>query len=218
MDPDLADAHAIKANLLQANGHEEAASAELVIALRLEPESYEVNRIAGMIWFRRRQWAEAIVHWEKATTLMETDYGSPTILIACYTAALGDRQGARRAARIALERAEQLLARDASNGHALSSGVAALAALGEAEQAREWIERACLIDPDNVNMRYNFACALTLQLHDFEAALDLLATVLPTISRSFLIHVRADPDLDTLRSDPRFQAMIAVAEIRLAES
>ena len=111
-----------------------------------------------------------------------------------------------------------MLVHDGSNGHALSSGVAALAALGEAERAREWIDRARLIDPGNMNMLYNFACALTLQLDDDEAALDLLGAVFPLMSRSFLAHVQADPDLDGLRPDPRFQAMFVAAEARLAES
>ena len=46
-----------------------------------------------------------------------------------------------------------------SNGAAISFGVSALAALGERDRAMEWMERALLIDPDNLNMRYNFACA-----------------------------------------------------------
>ena len=119
-------------------------------------------------------------------------------------------------AQVALARTERVLVHDASNGHALSSGVAALAALGEADRARAWIDRACLIDPGNMNMRYNFACALSLQLDDNEAALQLLGDVFPQMSRSFLTHVHADPDLDGLRPDPRFQALLAAARSRLA--
>jgi hypothetical protein len=33
---------------------------------------------------------------------------------------------------------------------------------------------------------------------------------------SLLNHAEVDPDLDSLRDDPRFQAMIAAAERRLA--
>jgi adenylate cyclase len=32
----------------------------------------------------------------------------------------------------------------------------------------------------------------------------------------FLNHAKADPDLDPLRGDPRFEAMVAAAETRLA--
>jgi adenylate cyclase len=32
----------------------------------------------------------------------------------------------------------------------------------------------------------------------------------------FLNHAKADPDLDPMRDDPRFKAMVAAAEARLA--
>ena len=40
----------------------------------------------------------------------------------------------------------------------------ALGALGEAERAKERMNRALLIDPDNWNMRYNFGCVLIISL------------------------------------------------------
>ena len=92
----------------------------------------------------------------------------------------------------------------------------ALAALGEGERAKARMERALLIDPDNFNMRYNFACALCVYLKDKEAALEMLGPVFETITESFLPYAKADPDLDLLRDDPRFQAMEAAAEKRLA--
>jgi adenylate cyclase len=88
--------------------------------------------------------------------------------------------------------------------------------LGEAERAKEWIGRAMLIDPDNLNMRYNFACVLTRHLEDAEGALDMLGPVFAKWDSGFLKHAQADPDLDQLRDNPRFQAMIAAAEARIA--
>ena len=55
--------------------------------------------------------------------------------------------------------------------------------LGEAERAKEWINRAMLIDPDNVNARYNFACALACYLGETDAALTLLRPLLRITQR-----------------------------------
>jgi tetratricopeptide (TPR) repeat protein len=132
-------------------------------------------------------------------TLMEMDVNSPTLLMTCY-GAVGDAENARRAAQIALARAERILAQDQNNGTAMGYAVCALAFLGEAERAREWINRALLIDPDNMNMRYNFACSMTV-LKQTEAALELLGPVLETSHIDRLNHAKVDPDLDPLRED-----------------
>ena len=92
----------------------------------------------------------------------------------------------------------------------------AFAALGDDERAKSRMNRAMLIDPDNFNMRYNFACALCTYLKDKEGALDMLGRVFETITDTFLPYAKADPDLDLLRDDPRYQAMVAAAEARLA--
>ena len=129
---------------------------------------------------------------------------------------VGDARGARRAAEIALARAEKALARDQNNGAVVSYSAYALAALGEAERAKERIERALLIEPDNMNRRYNFACALTTYLKDTDAAIELLGPVFAKVAIGFVNNAKVDPDLDLLRDDPRFKTMVAAAEARLA--
>ena len=88
--------------------------------------------------------------------------------------------------------------------------------MGEKERTKEWIERALLIDPDNMTMRYNFACASVLFLKEMDAAIELLEPVFRLSTRSFLANAETDPDLDGLRNDPRYKKMMAAAKARLA--
>jgi len=215
LDRNLAEAHAVKARILSEGGRHDDASAEIEVALRLDPESYEVNRAAAYLRFRQKRLHEAILHFEKALALMETDVSSANMLMTCYLA-VGNGEAAHRAGQITLERAQKTLAQDPSNGAAMGFCCYALALLGQAESAKGWMSRALLIDPDNINMRYNFACALTTHLKDVDGAIELLGLLFEKISIGLLNHAKADPDLDPLRDDPRFQGMVAAAEARLA--
>jgi adenylate cyclase len=218
-DANLPEAHAVKAKILAEHGRHDEAAAEINIALRLSPESYEVNRAAAYLRFRQQRLDEAIRYYEKSMALMETDFHSGSMLLTCYTA-VRNSQAALRIARITLSRVEKLLAQDPNNATAMGSGALALGVLGQGERAKEWISRALLMDPDNMNARYNFACSLTslFKEPDIDAALELLGPVFEKLAAGFLDHTRVDPDLDPLREHPRFKAMVAAAETRLATS
>jgi adenylate cyclase len=217
LDANLAEAHAAKSQVLRQNARLDDAIRESEIALRLNPDSYEVNLAAGQLNYVLRRFDKAIFHYEKAATIVETDFRSAGMLVSSYSAS-GDKEGSRRAARRALERCEKIVAVEPDNGSAMGFAVGALAALGEAERAKEWAERALLLDPDNANLRYNFACSLITDLHDFDAALDMLAPRFETMGIEVLNWVKTDPDLDPIRDHSRFKTMLAAAEARLAQS
>ena len=215
LDAKLAAAHAVKAGILSESGRHDEAIAEIGLALELDPESYEVNRAAGYLYFRQKRLQDAIRHFEKAQSLVDTDLSSSNMLMTCYTAT-GDTEAAHRAAQVTLSRAKKALAQDPSNGAVMGFCCYALALMGQAESAKGWMSRALLIDPDNINMRYNFACALTTQLNDPDAAIEMLRPLFQAISLGLLNHAKADPDLDSIRDDPRLMQMMAGAETRLA--
>ena len=213
--PDLPEALCVKARYLEEQGDQEEANKLIDVALAGNPDSWEVNREAGRMLFRQKRIAECVPYFEKAVSLVSSDYYNPVLLMCCYEG-LGDTEGRNRAARLCFERAERALATEPTNGSAISNGAYALGMLGEADRAREWIERGLLLDPENLSMRYNLACTLTVALHDDEAALDVLQPYFERVNTIPQIkHTEADPDFVRLRDKPRFKEMLAATKERL---
>ncbi|WP_228445783.1 hypothetical protein [Terricaulis silvestris] len=214
LDDSLAEAHAVKGRVLAYAARYDEAQREIELALRLDPESYDVNFAAGNFCYQVRRTRDAIAYFEKAADLLETDFRSLGLATSLYVA-IGDNEGARRSGQRSLERAQRIVAVEPDNGSAMSFIVGGLAAMGERERAKEWIERAMLLDPDNANMRYNCTCTL-VALGELDAALDLFETVVATAVRERLNWYANDPDMDPIRDHPRYKEMIAAAEERLA--
>ncbi len=215
LDPGLAEAHAVKGHILQMKGAMDEALAEVDTALKLDLESYEANRTAGRLNYQLHRFNDAVRFFEKALSLMDSDVNTAMLLVSAYKA-LGDEAGVPRAAELASKRADAVLALDRNNASVMAYSAVALGALGESERAKARMNRALLIDPDNMDMRYNFACSLNEYLHDKAATLDMLAPLLATITAYLLRYLKADPDFVSLHDDPRYQAMVVAAEARLA--
>jgi adenylate cyclase len=213
IDPSIAEAHCALARRLEEKGRRDDALAELHKGLRLSPDSWELNKAIAKLFMEEGKIAEAVPHYEKAVAVMESDYHAWGMLMTSYHG-LGDGQRVREAAKKTLKEVEGVLSQDPSNGAAISFGVAALANLGEQDRAREWMERALLLDPENLNMRYNFACALAREFGDRESAIRMLQSCIPRLKGS-LGNIEFDPDLDSIRDDPRFQKIMAEAKKRL---
>ena len=213
VDPTIAEAHLPMFKRLQERGQPEAAAAKMEIAIRLGADSWSVNKEAGRFYLSRRDVPAATSHYEKAVELMETDFHAWAMLATCYSA-LGEQAKLREVAKRMVSESQKAVQQDPSNGAALGILAGGYAILGEVAKTREWIDRALLIDPDNLNMRYNFACILADALRDKEAALKMLES---TISRSGAYQVMiadTDTDFDAIRDDPRFQKIITDAKKR----
>jgi len=65
-------------------------------------------------------------------------------------------------------------------------------------------------------MRYNLACALATDLNDADQAIVVLEPLFKTtLGVTHIRHAEADPDLNSLREDPRFKQMLGDAKQRL---
>jgi adenylate cyclase len=213
--PDLPEALCVKARYLEEQGQQDEANVLIDAALRGNPESWEVNREAARMLFREGRIAESIPYFAKAAALVSSDYYNPAMLMTCYEAT-GDTEARKKAAKLAFERAERALAAEPTNGSAIANGAYALAILGEDDRAREWIERGLLLDPENLAMRYNLACTLTIALHDDDAALEVLQPYFERVNTAPQIkHTEADPDFVRIRDKPRFREMLAATKKRL---
>jgi adenylate cyclase len=215
LNPDLPEALCVKARYLESEGRDEEAVKQVERALALDPESWEVNREAGRLMYREGRTVDAIPFFEKAMSLMSSDFHSGGMLFACYTHA-DDLEARRRVAEPTLQRAEAALAKDPTNGAALAAGVAALLILREKDRAKEWIDRAIMIDSENVSMLYNLGCAYIVLADDVDGALDMFEKFFEQLMGTTLLkHLQADPDLDRLRDHPRFKQMLAAAQARI---
>lgn len=213
--PKLAEPHCVMVRHFEQQDDHQNADKELQEALRLGPDSWEVNREAARLMFRRDRMGDSIRYFEKASQLMDTDFHSCLMLQTCYLGE-GDEAAALESSRRALERAEVALSKDPTNGAALAAGASSLIMLGEVERAKDWLQRALLLDPENLMVRYNVACSLTFRNSDLDGALDLLGPYFECIeSPGNIRHAEIDPDMDPVRENPRFVEMVTSAKKRL---
>ena len=214
IDPNRAEAHCVKARHLQTDGLVAEANTQIEAALRIDPESWEVNKESAFMIFRQGRIEDSIPYFEKATALADADYHSAGMLMTCY-GALGRQDDLHRIALITFSRVERALAHDATNSKALGMGAAALAVTGDKPRTREWVDRALIIDPEKIGQRYNLACCLSIYLHEDEAALDIVAPYFEHANELQLAHALVDPDMTRLWVHDRFKDMVASSKARL---
>ena len=191
LDAQLAEPYCVRALHLEERSKSDEAQAAIRTALTLDSESWEVNRTAAQLLFRRGEFARAIPYLEKAAN--DADHVSASMLITCRHATK-DLGGLRRAAQLAVKLAELVLIADSTNGNAFASAARGFAAIGEAERARKWARKALAVDPGNLAMRYSLAATAALLLKDQDEALQIL--------EAFAEAARFQPHLKLLTQDP----------------
>jgi tetratricopeptide (TPR) repeat protein len=202
--PEMAEAHASRGLALTLSKRYDEAYQEFEAAIRLDPKLFEAYYFYGRACFERGRHAEAAHAFERAAAVRPEDYQTPSLMALAYDA-LGRKEDSEAARRRAVRIIEQYLELNPGDARALYLGAIDLCYLGDRERSRDWADRALAVDPDDAAVLYNVACAYT-QLGLQDMALDCLekATLNGAANRGWMEN---DPDLDSLRALPRFQAM-----------
>ncbi|HUP16130.1 MAG TPA: adenylate/guanylate cyclase domain-containing protein [Acidimicrobiia bacterium] len=206
LDPDLAEGHASRGAALSIVDRLEESEAEFQTAFRLEPNLYEAHYFYSRACFAQGRMNEAAASFQRASEIRPDDFESPVFLMQSYRV-LGRSEDAEAAGLLAFERIEAEIKLRPENVRAIYLGASYFASTGQTSRAREWISRALLMEPDDVRTRYNAACVYA-QLGEPNLAIDLLGKALPIGHTEIRNWVQHDTDLDSLRSHPRFIALL----------
>jgi serine/threonine protein kinase/Flp pilus assembly protein TadD len=205
LGPDLAEAHASRGLAVSLSKRYEEAEREFATAIRLNPKLYEAHYFYGRATQQQGKYEEAIRHFEEAARVRPEDYQSMMLASLPYEA-LGRVEEAQVSLRKGLQLVEKHLELNPDDVRALYLAAIALVQLGQKEKALALSSHALTLDSEDSGVLYNCACvnALAGQTEQAFAVLD------KAIKNGFGHRewLENDSDLASLRSDPRFDALL----------
>jgi adenylate cyclase len=206
LDPKNAGAYAAKGNAYTVVDAREESEAAFHRALEIDPDSWEALYHFARYYTGIGAFEKAVPLYVRAMEVQPDDYESVAFLHQVLEG-LGRVAEANKYAEIALKRAEtaQRLNPDNSRPAQLIAGL--WSTLGEQKYAKEWIERAFEIDPEDNHIRYN-AAGVYARMGDFDKAFDLLEAWAPSVSKNYKLWFANDPDFSSLRAHPRYQTLL----------
>ncbi len=206
LDPESAEAHASRGLAVSLSKRYEEARKEFEAAIRLNPKLFEGYYFYARARFAEGKLAEAAELFKQAAEVNPEDYQSPNLMAMCYSG-LQRVAEAHAAYRMSLQRMEKHLALHPDDARALYLGAAALSYVGEKGRSLDWASRALALDPEDPSVLYNVACTYAL-LGEADKAIDCLEKSV-TSGMGQKEWIENDPDLNSLRAKPRFQALVA---------
>lgn len=201
--PGKAESHAARGFALWLMGRHEEAEQEFHAAIQLNPKHFEARYFFARSCYQRSKFAEALQLFEEAGEIRD-DYEARYFVAQTYIALDRPSEAATAYLR-ALESIKKHLEFNPDNARAITMGAVAWCRAGQQPTGLEWAERALATDPNDAGIHYNVACLFALEgKHD--RAIDCLQEAV----RAGFAHrdwVENDPDLDSLRDNPRFKAL-----------
>jgi non-specific serine/threonine protein kinase len=206
LDPELAEAHAASGLAFALRKDFVKAQKEFETAIQLDPKLYEAYYFYARTSFQRGDLTRAAELYEQASRLNPDDYQAVSLLVAVYHG-LGREAEAAATERRALQLTEKHIEIHPDDPRALYLGAGILVRMGDHKRGFDWARRALEIDPDETSILYNVACVYSL-LGRTEEAIGCLEKVMEhgTFYKNWATK---DSDLDSVRSDPRFQALLS---------
>jgi serine/threonine protein kinase/Flp pilus assembly protein TadD len=205
LDARLPEAHASRGFALWQAKRVDEAVLEFEAAMRLDPKHFEARYFLARLRFGQGDIASAAELFEDAARVRE-DSQARFFAAQCY-AAMGRGAEAEAAYRRALHVVQQHLELNPDDSRAATMCAVALCRLGEREAGLEWAKRAQTIDPDDPGVLYNVACLFALESRPDDA----IACLEQAFRSGFGARewIARDPDLESLRGDPRFRTLLA---------
>ena len=206
--PELPEAHVSRGFALYLRRDFEAAEFHLKRAIELNPRNYFPHYIFARLCFQQGRMSEAAARYAEACAIVPEAFDAWYLLGMCYRR-LGEDKRARSADLESIEAVKRWVRVHPDDTRAWTMGASVLAELGEPERAARWVERALAVDAEEPIIEYNAACVY-VALGRHEDALNCLSVALREggLSREWATN---DPDLDPLRGDARFEALVSKA-------
>ena len=174
-------------------------------ALSIDFNHYESLYFYARACVHQGRLEEAVVLFERAAQARPEEYAA-MLLGAGVLESLGRMEEQRHSLEVGLRRARQHLEGYPDDARAMCLAAIAYVVLGDFVSGRVLIEKAVELEPDEGPVLYNAACFYA-RSGDKDRALDFLerGAKLGIAGRSW---VENDADFKTLRSDPRFEAIL----------
>jgi adenylate cyclase len=188
---------------LSSSGDYENAAKEFNRAVALNPMLYEAYWYFGLMRATQGNLTEASGLFTKASQVRGDDLQSVMMQMTVFSG-LELETELLSAARKAFEIADRRLQLNSEDARAAYIGATALVHLNETSKALDWGKLAAELDSSDPRTHYNLAC-LYSSLGQSKIALDHLEqTIRGGRPIRFMDWAKMDPDLSSIRIDPRF--------------